>query len=60
MFPVSTLIDVRLEQSSNTLSPMFVTESGMLTKVSPSQLWNAHFPILVTELDMLMDLSPEQ
>ena len=59
MFPVSTLIDVRPEQSSNTLSPMFVTESGMLTKVSPEQA-NAHFPILVTELDMLMDLSSEQ
>ncbi len=39
---------------------MLVTESGMLTDVSPEHSSNAPFPMLVTEFGMLIDVSPEQ
>ena len=60
MFPVSTLIDVSPEHLSNALSPMLVTEFGILKDVSPEQPMNALSPMLFTEFGMLTDVSPEQ
>lgn len=45
------------EQSENALLPMDVTESGMVTSVSPRQNRNAECPILVTESGIVMDYS---
>ena len=39
---------------------MLVTESGILTDVSPEHSLNAQSPMLVTESGMLTDVSPLQ
>ena len=51
---LTTEMEVRLEQSENAPSPMFVTELGMLMVVRPEQPSNASSPMTVTELGMLM------
>ena len=47
---------VRAEQPLNALSPMLVTELGMVTEVREEQPLNALHPMLVTELPMVMEV----
>ena len=60
VLPASTFIDFSPVQSSNALSPIEVTELGMVTEVNPVQPSNAEYPIEVTELGMLTEVKPEQ
>ena len=46
-------MDCKDEQSSNTLSPMLVTESGMVTDCKDLQPKNAPRSMLVTESGMI-------
>ena len=46
---LSQEIDFKLSQPPNELSPIDVTELGIVTDVKPLQLSKAYFPIAVTE-----------
>ena len=47
-------------QSSNALSPMFVTEFGIAIDVNPVHPRKASFPMLVTEYGIVTDVNPVQ
>ena len=59
-FPLSTVMLVRLLQPENALTPIVVTELGMLMLVRLLQSLNALIPIVVTELGMSMLVRPVQ
>ena len=56
--PSSTTIDVKPEQPSKALYPIYVTELGIVRDVKPEQPQKAPYPIDVTELGMVMDVKP--
>ncbi len=58
--PSSTIIDVKPVQPLKALSPIDVTELGMMRDVKPVQPLKALSPIDVTELGMVRDVKPEQ
>ena len=60
VLPSSTFMLVRPEQPSNALSPMLVTDEGMVMLVKPVQSLNAKSPMLVTDEGMVMLVKPVQ
>ena len=50
--------DVKPLQRSKALSPILVTEFGIVTDVKPLQLSKAPYSILVTEFGMVTDVKP--
>ena len=60
MLPLLTSIEMREVQPENAPDPMDVTESGMVTEVSPVQPENALSPMDVTESGMVTEVSPVQ
>ena len=60
VFPDSTSIVVRPEQSENAELPMLVTEFGIVTLVKLEQPEKAEPPMLVTELPIVTLVRPEQ
>jgi hypothetical protein len=54
------VIDVRPEQFWKTLSPILVTELGIITDVRPVQPENAFSPMLLTDSGIVTEISPEQ
>ena len=56
--PQSTIKLHKPLQPPNALSPIEVTELGMVTLVKPLQYWNAYLPIEVTDLGMIVFLHP--
>ena len=60
VFPLSTVMEARLEQSQKASFPMDVTPSGMLMEVRLEQPWNAKSPMDVTPSGMVMEVRLEQ
>jgi hypothetical protein len=60
LFPLSTLMLVRLLQLAKAARPMEVTELGMVTLVSPLQPLNAFWPMVITEFGMVTLNNPVQ
>ena len=56
MFPASAIIVVKPEQSEKGLTPMLVTELGIVMEVKPEQPKKAQFPMFVTELGISMEV----
>ena len=55
-FPASTVMEASPLQLSKAMSPIEVTELGMVMEVSPLQPANAELPIEVIELGIVMEL----
>ena len=60
IFPLSTVMEVRLEQPSKAHIPMDVTPSGMLMEVRLEQYQKALLPMDVTASGMVMEVRLEQ
>ena len=56
VFLESTVIEDKLEQPVNALSPIEVTEPGISIDVIDEQPWNALYPIDITVLGIEIDL----
>ena len=52
--------EVKPEQPSNALSPIEVTEAGIIIEVRPEQPSNAPSPIEVTESGIVTEVRPVQ
>ena len=52
----SKVIDVRFEQYQNALSPILVTEFGIVIEVRPVHSPKASSPILVTEFGIVIEV----
>lgn len=51
-------MEVKLEQAEKAFSPIWMTESGIVTAVNLWQLWKAKSFICVTESGIVKELSP--